>query len=58
MRSYSFDVQISKVSCGYDHSGFITSEIYCFDFKGEGLLFVMGSNKHSKLGVGSTYQQV
>ncbi len=41
-------MQITKVVCGIDTTAFITSE---------GFLFVMGSNKHGKLGVGLTYEQ-
>ncbi len=47
LTSMSFDLKISKVKCGKNNTGFITEE---------GFLFVMGSNKHGKLGIGMTYE--
>jgi alpha-tubulin suppressor-like RCC1 family protein len=40
---HQFDVHISRVVCGKDNSALITEE---------GFLFMMGSNKHAKLGIG------
>jgi alpha-tubulin suppressor-like RCC1 family protein len=39
-------MQIMKVFCGLDNTAFVTTE---------GFLFVMGSNKHGKLGIGLSY---
>ena len=43
----SIEYRITKVQCGVDNTGFITDE---------GFLFVMGSNKHGKLGIGMTQE--
>ena len=43
----TFEFKINKVKCGKDNTGFITEE---------GFLFIMGSNKHGKLGVGLNHE--
>lgn len=60
MKPYSFDVIITKVSCGFDHTGFVTckSTLVILNFIADGLLFVMGSNQYGKLGIGNSYEQV
>jgi len=48
LRHKSFDVIITKIACGKDNTALVTDE---------GFVFMMGSNKYGKLGVGLTEEQ-
>ncbi|CDW82033.1 UNKNOWN [Stylonychia lemnae] len=48
-----FGIVVSKISCGFDHTAIITSNLLIFDYSivDQGNLYMMGSNNEGKLGL-------